>query len=47
LRINTAFFHELRKQLLIWRSLDEFGHEELQNAFFRRVAGADTATGSV
>jgi ABC-type lipoprotein release transport system permease subunit len=46
LRINTAFFHELRKQLLIWRSLDEFGHEELQHSFFRRVAGVDTATGS-
>ncbi len=27
-RINTSFLHVLRKQLLIWRSLDEEGHRE-------------------
>ena len=27
-RINTAFLHVLRKQLLVWRSLDEEGHTE-------------------
>jgi hypothetical protein len=27
-RINTSFLHELRKQLLIWRSLDHDGHHE-------------------
>jgi hypothetical protein len=27
-RINTAFLHVLRKQLLIWRSLDDEGHRQ-------------------
>ncbi len=27
-RINTAFLHVLRKQLLVWRSLDSKGHRE-------------------
>ena len=27
-RINTSFLHVLRKQLLIWRALDEEGHRE-------------------
>jgi hypothetical protein len=27
-RINTAFLHVLRKQLLVWRSLDENGQQE-------------------
>ena len=27
-RINKAFLHVLRKQLLVWRSLDEEGHKE-------------------
>ncbi len=27
-RVNTAFLHVLRKQLLVWRSLDSSGHEE-------------------
>jgi FtsX-like permease family len=27
-RINTSFLHVLRKQLLVWRSLDEEGHRE-------------------
>ncbi|MEN8190507.1 MAG: FtsX-like permease family protein [Thermodesulfobacteriota bacterium] len=26
-RINTAFLHNLRKQLLIWRSIDDQGHD--------------------
>jgi hypothetical protein len=27
-RLNTSFLHVLRKQLLVWRSLDEEGHRE-------------------
>ena len=27
-RINKSFLHVLRKQLLIWRSLDDEGHRE-------------------
>jgi hypothetical protein len=32
-RINTSFLHEFRKQLLIWRSLDEQAHRELEYSF--------------
>ena len=32
-RINTSFLHELRKQLLIWRSLDDEAHRELEMSF--------------
>ncbi|BHH84408.1 FtsX-like permease family protein [Desulforhopalus sp. 52FAK] len=32
-RINTSFLHEFRKQLLIWRSLDDEAHRELQQSF--------------
>jgi hypothetical protein len=28
-RINKKFIHELRKQLLIWRSMDHSIHEQL------------------
>ncbi|WP_136809688.1 FtsX-like permease family protein [Desulfosediminicola flagellatus] len=36
-RINTVFLHEFRKQLLIWRSLDDATHHELTEAF-KKVA---------
>ena len=32
-RINTSFLHELRKQLLIWRSLDPEQHRQLEASF--------------
>jgi len=32
-RINTSFLHAFRKQLLIWRSLDDEAHQELQKSF--------------
>jgi hypothetical protein len=35
-RINTVFLHDLRKQLLVWRSLDWQAHVDLATAF-RRV----------
>ncbi len=37
-RINTSFLHNLRKQLLIWRSLDEETHEELKRSFQKVIA---------
>jgi hypothetical protein len=39
-RLNTSFLHELRKQLLIWRSLDDATHEQLQSSF-QKVIAAD------
>ncbi|MCG6931732.1 MAG: M28 family peptidase, partial [Desulfofustis sp.] len=33
MRINKMFIHQLRKQLLIWRSMDEPVHEQLSNDF--------------
>lgn len=36
-RINTSFLHELRKQLLIWRSLDEETHNKLATEFKERI----------
>ncbi|MGL1932613.1 MAG: peptide ABC transporter permease [Desulfotalea sp.] len=36
-RINTAFFHELRKQLLIWRSIDADGHKENEVKFAENI----------
>jgi hypothetical protein len=32
-RINRLFVHELRKQLLIWRSMDQATHEQLNKTF--------------
>ncbi len=32
-RINTSFLHEVRKQLLIWRSFDHATHAQLQRSF--------------
>ncbi len=43
LRLNTAFLHELRKQLLIWRSLDEATHQELQSSFHNIIAANRSA----
>ena len=36
-RINTAFIHELRKQLLLWRSIDQEGHIENKNIFTHKA----------
>lgn len=33
MRINKMFIHQLRKQLLIWRSMDQSVHEQLSNDF--------------
>jgi len=32
-RINTIFVHELRKQLLIWRSMDQAAHDQFSHDF--------------
>ena len=32
-RINKKFIHQLRKQLLIWRSMDQLTHEQLSKDF--------------
>lgn len=32
-RINTSFLHALRKQLLVWRSLDDNTHQNLRESF--------------
>jgi len=32
-RINTVFLHDLRKQLLVWRSLNDTAHKELSEKF--------------
>ena len=32
-RINTVFLHDLRKQLLVWRSLSDEAHQELKQSF--------------
>lgn len=37
-RINTAFLHELRKQLLVWRSYDHEAHEQLKDSFQKVLA---------
>jgi len=37
-RINTAFLHEVRKQLLIWRSYDHEAHEQLKDSFQKVLA---------
>ncbi|MGW8193446.1 MAG: ABC transporter permease, partial [Desulforhopalus sp.] len=37
-RINTSFLHEVRKQLLVWRSYDDEAHEVLKLAFRRIVS---------
>lgn len=40
-RINTSFLHEFRKQLLIWRSLDDQAHRELEEAFKKTVVNSE------
>lgn len=42
-RINTSFLHELRKQLLVWRSLDDETHQHLRQSF-RRIIGNSEST---
>ncbi|MFW2366157.1 MAG: hypothetical protein ACN4GW_07050, partial [Desulforhopalus sp.] len=37
-RINTSFLHEVRKQLLMWRSFDEEAHQVLKLAFRQIVS---------
>ncbi len=37
-RINTSFLHEVRKQLLIWRSFDQETHKQLQISFQNVIA---------
>jgi len=37
-RINTSFLHEIRKQLLVWRSFDHEAHEQLQDSFQNVIA---------
>ncbi len=44
-RINTSFLHELRKQLLIWRSFDQSVHQELEYAFKNVISGNHLITG--
>ena len=44
-RINTAFLHILRKQLLVWRSLDEAGHAEYAEVLARALTAADDDQG--
>ncbi|MCF8056263.1 MAG: M28 family peptidase [Desulfocapsa sp.] len=36
-RINTSFLHNLRKQLLVWRSIDDAGHTHFAK-LFRKIA---------
>ncbi len=37
-RINTSFLHEIRRQLLVWRSLDDAAHDRLRESFREAVA---------
>ena len=37
-RINTSFLHEIRRQLLVWRSLDDDAHDRLRESFRQAVA---------
>ena len=37
-RINTSFLHEVRKQLLVWRSFDQVTHDELKISFQKVIA---------
>ena len=36
-RINTSFLHDLRKQLLVWRSIDDISHKHFAGQF-REIA---------
>ena len=37
-RLNTSFLHEVRKQLLVWRSFDHATHVQLQQSFQKVIA---------
>ena len=39
-RLNTSFLHELRKQLLVWRSIDAETHNQLARDFHHLIAGS-------
>ncbi len=41
-RISKQFIHELRKQLLIWRSMDPSTHEQLSSSFSEIVKDSQT-----
>ncbi len=43
-RINTSFLHDLRKQLLVWRSIDDASHTHFAKQF-REIAAESQATG--
>jgi ABC-type lipoprotein release transport system permease subunit len=42
-RITTSFLHEVRKQLLIWRSYDHEAHEQLKDSFQKVLAARGLA----
>jgi len=37
-RINTLFIHDIRKQLLIWRSIDDEGHQQYKEVLQQVLA---------
>ena len=39
-RINTSFLHDLRKQLLVWRSIDDASHTHFASEFQEIIAQA-------
>ena len=41
-RVNSAFIHTLRKQLLVWRSLDQEGHVQYAHVLDQVKASANT-----
>jgi len=43
-RINKSFLYEFRKQLLIWRSIDDETHRQLALAFQETIAEKDLST---
>ncbi len=43
-RINTSFLHDLRKQLLVWRSIDEASHIHFSKQF-QEIAAKSLAAG--
>jgi len=45
-RINTSFLHDLRKQLLIWRSIDDASHLYFSKEF-RKITAKSQATDSL
>lgn len=42
-RINTTFLHDLRKQLLVWRSIDPSGHTHFAEQFHEIAQGNQLA----